>query len=759
MMKWFYNMKISTKLIVAFILVTIITGIIGFIGITDIRSLNKNDTELYENMTVPITQLGQISTSFQRMRVDMRDMIIAQTPEDIADYGNRIKERRAEIDQYAASFEKTMIAQEIKDAYKEFTDSRKAYDILADRILEQAKANKDAEASAIITGEGVKITQTEQDAITKLVKLKEEIAKKTSDNNSKIANSAISMMIVSIILGILISIALGIFISNIISRPIKKLAEAADKLTLGDINVTVEATSEDEIGKLALAFGKMVENIQEQATNADKVAQGDLSVEIKAKSDNDVLAKSMQLVVKELRDLVDNTSMLTKAAVEGKLSTRANADKFSGGYKEIVEGVNRTLDAVIEPVKEASAVLQEMAKGNLRISMNGNYKGDYTEIKDALNFTISTVSGYINEISSVLIHMADGNLDVGINGEYLGDFIEIKNSLNRIIKSFNEVLGDINTAAEQVSSGSIQVSDSSQALSQGSIEQASAIEELTASMTEIATQTKQNAVNANQANELALQVKNNAVKGDEQMKEMLKAMDEINVSSANISKIIKVIDEIAFQTNILALNAAVEAARAGQHGKGFAVVAEEVRNLAARSANAAKETTTMIEGSISKVAGGTKIANETAVALNNIVEGVTQAANLVADIATASNEQATGIAQVNLGIEQVSQVVQTNSATAEESAAASEQLSGQAEILKEMVGKFSLKKGASSFNNMGEINEDILRMLESISEGRKLGKVTGRGKHELDYAISEVASARQNSMPRISLSDREFDKY
>jgi len=339
--------------------------------------------------------------------------------------------------------------------------------------------------------------------------------------------------------------------------------------------------------------------------------------------------------------------------------------------------------------------------------------------------------------------LAQGDLNVNLGITTKDEIGLLAQGFERMAESLNEVVTNIHAASDQVSAGSKQVSASSQALSQGSTEQAASIEETTASMEEIAAQTTQNAANANQANELAVTARDNAVEGNQQMAAMLKAMVEINDSSANISKIIKVIDEIAFQTNILALNAAVEAARAGQHGKGFAVVAEEVRNLAARSANAAKETTAMIEGSIKKVDVGTKIANDTAAALNQIVEDVTKVANLVGQIASASNEQATGIAQVNQAISQVSQVVQTNSATAEESAAASEELSGQADLLKDMVSRFKVKRmNLTKYNDY--YNANVMRNTEDMA-GRK------------EYSESKAEAAAGKI--RIALSDNEFGKY
>ena len=323
--------------------------------------------------------------------------------------------------------------------------------------------------------------------------------------------------------------------------------------------------------------------------------------------------------------------------------------------------------------------------------------GNYAHIRDEIGHLVAAASDFVNRIgyiSRILETTANGDLTSDITLLSPEDVMGL--SLQQMMDNLNNMFGEINASTGQVSIGSKQVADGAQSLAQGSTEQAASVEELSASIGDIAQKTKENAELAINAANLASTIKDNAEKGSHQMDEMMTAVKDINQASQNISKVIKVIDDIAFQTNILALNAAVEAARAGQHGKGFAVVAEEVRSLAAKSAEAAKETGDMIQNSMEKAELGAQIAGETAESLTEIVAGINESDMIVNEIARSSEQQASEIKQINVGIDQVAQVIQQNSATAEESAAASEEMSSQANMLESMIAQFKLKDSVGS---------------------------------------------------------------
>lgn len=340
---------------------------------------------------------------------------------------------------------------------------------------------------------------------------------------------------------------------------------------------------------------------------------------------------------------------------------------------------------IIVPIKDVTGAASMLASGETGVHLTGHYVGELEQLADSFH----EMEEFNRQQTEWLEDIAGGDLSIDVTPRSERD--KIGQTIAEMLSSLNEMFEGISASTVQVAAGSKQVADGAQSLAQGSTQQAAAIDDLSNSIGEIAAQTLQNTEIAREAAQLSGSIKNSAEKGSIQMEQMMDAVKEINEASKSIGKVIQTVDDIAFQTNILALNAAVEAARAGQHGKGFAVVAEEVRSLAAKSAEAASNTGDLIENTIAKANLGFSIANETAVSLKEIVDGINHNAEIMERISQSSEEQSSSIEQINDSIDQVAQVAQQNSATAEQSSAASEQMSSQSQVLEDMLSQFRLK--------------------------------------------------------------------
>ncbi len=357
------------------------------------------------------------------------------------------------------------------------------------------------------------------------------------------------------------------------------------------------------------------------------------------------------------------------------------------------------LGIVTKPIKMVTEITNKLAEGELDVSIAVKSRdeiGALAKSIESLTMRLKSYISYIDESVNVLDEFAEGNLTIELKYDYAGEFAKLKNALLHVSDTLKETIGKIKESADSINMNAEQVSAGAQVLAQGTTEQASAIEELSAEINEIYTTIANNAEYAQNAGEKALEASREVEKGNVQMRDMLSAMDEISNSSSEIGKIIKVIDDIAFQTNILALNAAVEAARAGSAGKGFAVVADEVRNLAQKSAEAAKQTTALIENSINAIYKGTMLADEAGKSLAGIVNKTSETNELINEVVKATSQQTVSVNQIRSGIEQISSVVQENAATAEASAANSEELSGQVQILNDLVNKFKIESTEGS---------------------------------------------------------------
>ena len=646
-------MNIATKILAGFLIIAAMSTAMGVYAASSLKDVNNSSKELYQDILQPTKNTATVLQSFEQECVILRQGLISEDTTMLPAIISTLNNNNQKIASGITSV-KALITQAKQDQIKKVETAYASYKPLLESAVTSIQAGDKAAVIEDLAAFGQLRTaeMALEDALESLMAAVTSDAAAMSTKNNQTADSVFTVTVIAVGVVLGLSVLIGAVIAKGISRPVKKLTENVKKLAAGETDIALSKhVSNDEIGQMNGAF---------------------------------------QTILKVIKELESDTDMLIDAAMKGDLSKRADASKHRGTYRRIVDGINATLDAMLGPINESANVLSSLAMGHLDICVSGDFHGDFAIIKNALNNTAEKLKSYIQDITYVLSEMSQGHLNVQIASEFEGDFAALKESLNESIRTFFNVLANINKAAEEVSLGTEQLSASSQDISQGASVQANAVEAFTTSISELAHKTKDNAKNARTANDLLFESKTAAQNGNTKIQAMLTAMNDINESSMHISKIVKVIDDIAFQTNILALNAAVEAARAGFHGKGFAVVANEVRNLAAKSAQAAKETSQLIDASMNVATSGTNIANETADALLDIVTGVEKIVDISIGITASSDEQATEIEQINNEIMRLSTVVQNNTATSEEVASASEEIAAQAVALKEMVDEFIL---------------------------------------------------------------------
>ncbi len=735
------NVSLKAKLGGVMAILVALMLVVGAVGMLGMKHASDGLRDVYEQHTIGLADVTQINRNMLRNRILVEGMLIDPSADNVARSTEEMKGNIDTITKTADEYKARIVSPEAKQIFDRFAADRAAFVREGlQATMERIKVGKLDEARKIFIEKTQPLNAKAAAHVNDLRKLHVDGAKKEFAESLASFNSSRNLAIGVIVAGLLLAVFATAWLVRIITRPLDEAVEVFQKISEGIYGNFVDTTRNDEIGKVSQALESMQTKLGFDVAEQKRVSDENLRIKIALDNvSTGVMIANSERTVIYANNSVKKILKGAEAAIRQQLPNfdadkmvGVNIDTFhknpahqakllaeftqtyvanleiSGRHLRVsaspvinergdrlgavAEWLDRTAEVRVE--REVADIIAAAGRGEFDTTLATDDKeGFFKQLAEGLNRLSGVVSGGLNDVARVLQLLAQGDLTQTITADYQGLFGQLKDDTNTTIERLREVIGRIKEATDAINTASKEIAAGNQDLSSRTEEQASSLEETAASMEQLNATVKQNAENARQANELTKSSNAIATKGGEMVKGVVTTMGAIQDSSKKIADIIGVIDSIAFQTNILALNAAVEAARAGEQGRGFAVVASEVRNLAQRSATAAKEIKTLIAESVEKVEGGARLVGQAGTTMDEVVTSFQQVAALVTEITGASREQASGIEQVTQAVGQMDEVTQQNAALVEEAAAAAESLEEQARGLVQAVGMFKLAEG------------------------------------------------------------------